>query len=529
MKEAGMENNKAFKVTYTTLDPAGLEAFHQAYNEAVKEVKTQFGRSHPHYIGGKEIRKKEEFLDTSPINRELLIGKFQGGGTAELNAAVEAASSAFHSWRDLNYKERCIIMRKAAQLIARKKYELAAIMSYEAGKNRLEAMGDVEESADLILYYCSQMERAEGFVLSMSKLSPNERAVSVLRPFGVWMIISPFNFPLALATGMSAGVLIAGNTAVFKPSSDTPFIGLKLYEIYREAGIPEGVINFITGPGANFEEATFQNKAIAGLVFTGSSEVGMKIYHGFSRDYPRPCILEMGSKNPAIVTENADLDMAAEGVMKSAFGLGGQKCSACSRVYVHRNVEKAFLEKLLEKTREIKIGDPTQRDIYLGPLINQRALDTFKKWTDICRKEGVIITGGHVLSDGTFAKGFFVDPTIVTGMPKEHRIFHEELFLPLLVEAPVDSLQEAIKECNKVDYGLTAGIFSQDKKEIEYFFNEVESGVLYANRRSGATTGAWPGVQPFCGWKKSGSTGKGGCGPYYVQQFMREQSRTVME
>jgi 1-pyrroline-5-carboxylate dehydrogenase len=529
MKEGRMEDDKAFKVTYTTLDPAGLEAFHQAYDEAVKGVQAQFGRSHPHYIGGKEIRKGDEFSDTSPANRELLIGKFQRGGAAELEAAAEVAASAFPSWRDLNYRERCARMRKAAQLIGEKKYELAAIMSYEAGKNRLEAMGDVEESADLIRYYCSQMERAEGFVLSMGQLSPRERSNSVLRPFGVWMVISPFNFPLALATGMSAGVLIAGNTAVFKPSSDTPFIGLKLYEIYREAGIPEGVINFITGPGSNFEEAIFKNKNIAGLVFTGSSEVGMKIYHGFSRDYPRPCILEMGSKNPAIVTENADLDMAAEGVMKSAFGLGGQKCSACSRVYVHKNVEKTFLEKLLERTRQIKIGDPAQRDIYLGPLINQRALDTFRKWTDICRKEGTIIAGGHVLSEGPFAKGFFVDPTIIGGMPKEHPIFHEELFLPLLVEAPVDSLQEAVKECNKVDYGLTAGIFSKDKKEIEYFFNEMESGVLYANRRSGATTGAWPGVQPFCGWKKSGSTGKGGCGPYYIQQFMREQSRTIME
>jgi len=420
-------------------------------------------------------------------------------------------------------------MRNAAELISEKKFELAAIMSHEAGKNRLEAMGDVEESADLIRYYCSQMEEAGGFVRKMGQLSPNENTSGVLRPYGVWAVIAPFNFPLALATGMSAGVLIAGNTAVFKPSSDTPFTGLKLYEIYREAGVPEGVFNFVTGPGANFEEAFFQNKKISGLVFTGSFEVGIRLYRGFSQDYPRPCILEMGSKNPAIVTEKADLNMAAEGVMKSAYGLGGQKCSACSRVYVHKKVEEEFIKKLMENIEKIKIGDPTERDIYLGPLINQSAVDTFKEWIDICGSDGKILKGGHILTESSFAKGFFVEPTLVTEIPKDHRIFHEELFLPLLVEAPVDSLEEAVEECNKVDYGLTAGVFSQDEKEIEYFFNEVESGVLYANRHSGATTGAWPGVQPFCGWKRSGSTGKGGCGPYYVQQFMREQSRTKME
>ncbi|NIM90576.1 MAG: aldehyde dehydrogenase family protein [Candidatus Aminicenantes bacterium] len=524
-----MGKEKGFKVTYTTADPAGLEAFHQAYDKAIEDVSSLFGKSYSHYIAGEQVQSQEVFTDLNPTNQELLIGKFQKGEAAEFNSAVEAALAVFKTWRDQSFQQRCSIMRKAAEIIGQRKYELAAIMSLEAGKNRLEAMGDVEESADLIRYYCSQMEEAEGFVRTMGKLSPNEKAMGVLRPYGVWVVISPFNFPLALATGMSAGVLIAGNTAVFKPSSDTPLIGLKLYEIYKEAGIPDGVFNFITGPGGNFEETIFKNNKISGLVFTGSSEVGMSLYKGFSQDYPRPCILEMGSKNPAIVTQNADLDMAAEGVMKSAFGLGGQKCSACSRVYVHKKIEDFFLEKLLEKTSQIEIGDPAKRNVYLGPLINQRALEKFKTWAGICRQEGKILVGGKVLTEGSLAKGYFVEPTIVTGLPKGHKIFQEELFLPLLVEAPVDSLEEAVEECNKVDYGLTAGIFSSDQKEIEYFFKETESGVLYANRRSGATTGAWPGVQPFCGWKKSGSTGKGGCGPYYVAQFMREQSRTVME
>jgi 1-pyrroline-5-carboxylate dehydrogenase len=524
-----MKKSSDFKVTYSTSDSAEMEAFHQSFDKAVQEVSRQFGQSYPIYISGQETKTSNEFLDISPINTEITIGNFQIGTAIQLDTAVEAASKAFKSWRDKGFEARCQIMRKAAEIISEKKYELAAIMSYEAGKSRLESMGDVEESADLIRYYCAQMEDAEGYLRAMGRLSPNEEAISVLRPYGVWIVISPFNFPLALAAGMSAGVLIAGNAAVFKPSSDTPLTGLKLYDAYREAGVPDGVFNFITGPGRNFEEAIFQNKKIAGLVFTGSSEVGMKIYNGFSRSFVRPCILEMGGKNPAIVAESADLDMAAEGVMKSAYGLQGQKCSACSRVYVHKKIEEEFLEKLLTRIQQIKIGNPTERDVYLGPLINEKAMDKFRLWAEICKNEGKVLTGGNVLTEGDFDKGFFVEPTLVTGMPKDHTIFFEELFLPLLVEASVDSVEEAIEECNKVDYGLTAGIFSQDEEEINFFFDEIETGVLYANKRTGATTGAWPGVQPFCGWKNSGSTGKGGCGPYYVQQFMREQSRTVMK
>jgi 1-pyrroline-5-carboxylate dehydrogenase len=524
-----MQKGTKFKVTYSTSDSAEMEVFHQLYDQAVQDATRLFYQTYPIFISGKEIKTRNEFVDISPTDRDRIIGKFQVGTDLELNKAVDAAYQAFGSWRDMGFEARCQIMRKAAEIISEKKYELAAIMSYEAGKSRLESMGDVEESADLIRYYCSQIEDSKGFLRPMGRLSPNEEATGVLRPYGVWIVISPFNFPLALAAGMSSGALIAGNTAVFKPSSDTPLTGLKLYEIYREAGVPERVFHFITGSGRNFEAAIFRNKKIAGLVFTGSSEVGMKIFNGFSQQIVRPCILEMGGKNPAIVTESADLDMAAEGVMKSSYGLGGQKCSACSRVYVHKKVEEEFLEKLVGKIKQIKIGDPTKRDVYLGPMINQKAVDKFRLWSEICRNEGKILIGGNILTDGDFGKGFFVEPTLVTGMGKDHRIFVEELFLPLLTEASVDSLEEAIKECNKADYGLTAGIFSQDKGEINYFFNEIETGVLYANKRTGATTGAWPGVQPFCGWKNSGSTGKGGCGPYYVQQFMREQSRTIMK
>jgi len=265
------------------------------------------------------------------------------------------------------------------------------------------------------------------------------------------------------------------------------------------------------------------------MVFTGSYEVGMKLYRSFTQDYPRPIITEMGGKNPAIVTRNADLDEAAEGVMRSAFGYDGQKCSANSRVYVEKSVAREFVDKLVSRTREITVGDPTRRESWMGPVINQRALDTFTTATADARADGgTIEVGGEVLRDGDTERGFFPTPTVVTGLPLEHRLFRDELFVPFLVIGEVDSLEQALEESNASAYGLTAGIFSHDESEVRRFLDTIQAGVVYVNRRAGATTGAWPGIQSFGGWKGSGSSGKSGLGPYYVQQFLREQSQTVM-
>jgi 1-pyrroline-5-carboxylate dehydrogenase len=261
------------------------------------------------------------------------------------------------------------------------------------------------------------------------------------------------------------------------------------------------------------------------MVFTGSYEVGMRLYKSFTKDYPRPIITEMGGKNPAIVTRNADLDVAAEGAMRSAFGFDGQKCSALSRVYVERPVAREFVDRLVEKVREITVGDPTQRENWMGPVINQRALDKFSNAVAEARRDGgTIEIGGEVDAE----KGFYPSPTVVTGLPLDHRLFREELFVPFLVVGAVDSLEEALSHANGTAYGLTAGIFSRDDTEVRRFLDTIEAGVVYVNRRAGATTGAWPGIQSFGGWKGSGSSGKGGLGPYYVQQFLREQSQTVI-
>jgi 1-pyrroline-5-carboxylate dehydrogenase len=264
------------------------------------------------------------------------------------------------------------------------------------------------------------------------------------------------------------------------------------------------------------------------VVFTGSKAVGLRIHAGMSARWIKPCLMELGGKNAAVVTASADLDAAAEGVMRSAFSLQNQKCSATSRVYVDRSVVVPFLERLVEKTRAIRMGDPTERDVFFGPVINQRSVERFERAVVQARSEGTIVLGGERLRGGVFDKGHFVAPTIAR-LPLSSSLYREELFVPLLAVGEVNGLDEAIAESNAAEYGLTAGIFSADREEVERFFDEIEAGVCYANKRSGATTGAWPGAQAFCGWKGSGSTGKGGCGPYYVAQFLREQNRTVIE
>lgn len=254
----------------------------------------------------------------------------------------------------------------------------------------------------------------------------------------------------------------------------------------------------------------------------------MRMVKEFSSAFPKPALMELGGKNPTYVAETANLDDAASGVMKSAFGLQGQKCSACSRVYIHEKVYDAFVAKLVEKSKAIVCGDPTQKDVYFGPVVNAKAVKTFDGAVESAKKGGKILLGGKRLTGPVFDKGHFVEPTIVE-LPLDHEIFMRELFVPILAVGKVKDMDQAIAESNRAEYGLTAGIFSAKKEEIQKYFDEIESGVCYANRPTGATTGAWPGVQSFCGWKGSGSTGKGGCGPYYVTQFMREQSRTIME
>jgi 1-pyrroline-5-carboxylate dehydrogenase len=517
------------KITYATLK-ADNEELHSGFEEAVERVRAGFGAHHRNVIDGSEVDGAGSFEVRSPIDSDIVLGSFASGTAADIDRAVAVARAAQPAWAATPWQERLAILRAAAELISDRLMDLSAIMSYEVGKNRIESLGEVEESADLIRYYAQTMEDNAGYDHPMGNLGdPAVHTRSILRPHGVFAVVSPFNFPMALAAGPTSAAMMAGNTVVFKPSTASPLSAVKLMEAYRDAGVPDGVVNMVMGPGETVGQALQDHPGIDGIVFTGSYEVGMRLFHSFSKQWPRPCIVEMGGKNPAIVTRNADLDEAAEGIMRAAFGFGGQKCSANSRVYVERPVHDQLVQKLVEKTEQIVIGDPIQRANWLGPIIDQRAVDRHQQAVSEARRDGTVFTGGEHLTDGDLARGFYVEPTVVGGLPADHRVFRDEFFAPLTAVAPVDSLDEALTLANDTVYGLTAGVYCEDPAEVQQFLDRIHAGVLYINRRAGATTGAWPGVQAFGGWKGSGSTGKAGLSMYYVAQFMREQSHTIVD
>jgi 1-pyrroline-5-carboxylate dehydrogenase len=353
--------------------------------------------------------------------------------------------------------------------------------------------------------------------------------MSVMRPHGAWAVISPFNFPVDLAAGMAGAALLTGNTAVLKPTSAAPLTGLRLYRAFIDGGVPAGAINYITGPGGPFGEAAVSSPDVDGIAFTGSRDAGMWLHRNFSarQQYPKPLVAEMGSKNPVIVTAKADMEKAAEGVARAAFGYSGQKCSATSRVYVEGSIARDFIDSLKARTGALKVGDPRERDMFMGPVIDEKAMKTFADAVEICRKDGgTVITGGKIRGEGRLSRGYYPEPTLVSGLPGGHPLERRELFVPFVVIDTFSTLEEALGRANDTEYGLTAGIFSEDEEEVEAFFSEIRFGVCYANRRGGATTGAWAGHQPFGGWKASGSTGKGVGGPYYLLSYLREQAQT---
>jgi 1-pyrroline-5-carboxylate dehydrogenase len=517
------------KITYATLRNDN-EELHALYDAGIARARARLGTHHQNWVAGSGRDGEGAFELRSPIDRGILVGTFARGTRQDVRDAVTAARAAQPGWCHMPWRERLEILRRAAERISERQMEYAALMAIEVGKNRLEALGEVEESADLIRYYADVYERNNGYVHPMDNLGDSTvHTQSVLRPFGVFAVISPFNFPMALAAGPSAGALMAGNGVVFKPATASAMSGVVLAEAYRDAGLPDGLFNLVMGPGESVGQEIQENPGIDGIVFTGSYEVGMGIFRTFSKRWPKPCIVEMGGKNPAIVTAKADLEEAADGIVRSAFGFGGQKCSANSRVYVERPVHDELVKLLVRKTEEVTIGDPLVRTNWLGPIIDERAVGRYLAAVADARRDGCVLTGGERVVDGDLARGTFVKPTIVGHLPADHRLFQDELFVPFTAVHAVDSLDEALHLANDSTYGLTAGVYSEDPSEIDRFLDEIESGVLYVNRRAGATTGAWPGVQAFGGWKGSGSTGKAGLSLYYPAHFMREQSHTVVD
>ncbi len=521
----------AFKLTYATMfNPP--EELHKGFDGAVAKLKQNLGKEYGMIINGKDVFADEKWEDHSPVNTDWILARLQKGNAAHAAQAISAARAAFPKWSHTPWQERVKLVRKAASLIEQRIFDLGAAMALEVGKNRMESLGDVQETADLMYYSATMMEQNNGFVKPMGKdplVGYDATNVSVLRPYGVWLIISPFNFPFALTGGPTGAALVAGNTVVIKPATDTAWI-VRLYaECLRDAGFPDGVVNFVTGPGSTLGQALVDSKELDGATFTGSFDVGMKMYRDFAtRNYVRPVILELGGKNPAIVSRHANLADAATGIMRSAFGLQGQKCSAASRVLVEEPVYDDLLGRLKDMTEKLVIGDPTERNTYIGPVVNNSSYNDFKNFTEEIDQAGArFLTGGHVKTGGMFDKGYYCEPTFVTDLPFEHRLWQYEMFLPITTIGKVNDLDEAMKIANNVNYGLTAGFYGAPS-ETDWFFDNIQAGTTYANRPQGATTGAWPGFQPFGGWKGSGASGKNGGGLYYVQLYMHEQIRTLI-
>lgn len=516
----------ALKITYSTMS-ADNEELNQAYDEAVARIRPNLGKDHPFFINGAEHYTEDKYEERSPIDSDIVVGRYSQADPEAVSAAVAAAKRAQPEWEAKGWKARVELLREAGDIMESRIFDLAAIVAIEVGKTRLEALADVAETVEFFRYHTSQMEANNGFVRELGQLSEQEKNVSVLRPHGVWGVISPFNFPMALAGGPTIAALVTGNTVVLKPSNVGALGGLELYRVMMEAGIPPGVVHLITGAGPVAGDALVHHPDVRGFTFTGSYPVGMSIFKSFATDYPKPVIAEMGGKNPAIVTRTAELDDAAEGVLRGAFGFQGQKCSATSRVYVEKPVYDEFVDRLVAKTAELKVGNPLEREPFLGPVIDRAAVSRFKEAVaETTDSGGEILAGGRVIEDGELARGNFVEPTVVTA-PMSSWIWKNELFMPFVVVGPVDSLEEAIQQANDTEYGLCAGIFAGTHEEQHEFFNRIEAGVTYANRKAGATTGAWPGIQSFGGWKGSGTTGTG-FSPWYLRQYLREQSRTVV-
>ncbi len=507
------------------------ESMHVEFERALGVVRGRLGADHPLYINGLNVWGAGFIEKTSPIRHEL-IGRFSAAGRAELEAAVTAAARAHSAWRGLEVSARVALMHRVAQLIEERVYLIAAALCLEVGKNRLEALAETQETADFFKIYADEFQASGGFDRPLpDDPLPNVRSRnrSVLKSHGVWAVVAPFNFPLALAGGPTAAALVTGNTVVLKGASDAPWATRLLADCIADAGVPPGVFNLLWGQGSEVGAALCQHPNIAGLTFTGSYEVGMSLCrHMVSGAYVRPCIAEMGGKNACIVTESADLDQAVPGIIRSAFGLGGQKCSALSRLYVEASVMDKLAQRLIQAMQALAIGDPTQRQHWLGPLISERAVAKYESFIQQLHAGGAqIVSGGSRLVTGELAKGCYVAPTLAAAAAT-HPLMSVEMFAPILMMSAVPDVEHGVALANDTPLGLTAGIYGS-ASDVAYFLEHIEAGTLYVNRQLGATTGAWPGYQAFTGWKGSGSTNKGIGSFYYLSQYLREQSQTVIE
>jgi 1-pyrroline-5-carboxylate dehydrogenase len=495
-----------------------------AMRQAIEQVRSELGKEYPLIINGEKIELSTKFKSINPAKKDEVIGIFSDADAdAEnlVNKALDAATKTFETWRFVPAKERAEYLFRAAEIIRNRKHYFSAWMIFEVGKTWAEADGDTAEAIDFLEFYGREMLRwAEEQPITPSPL-PEKNEFEYI-PLGVGAIIPPWNFPLAILVGMTMSAVVTGNTTVLKPSPDAPTIAYKFMEVLEEIGLPAGVVNYVVGSGTKVGELMVSSPKTRFISFTGSKAVGLHIYEQAAKTQPgqrwmKRVVAEMGGKDAIIVCEDADLDSAALGVVQSAFGFQGQKCSACSRLIVDEKVHDELLEKVKALTEKLKIGEPTDAETQMTAVINQKAYDRAVSAVKTALDEGgELICGGK----GDDSQGFYIEPTIIKNVKAGSTIEQNEIFAPVLAVIKVKNYNEALEVANGTEYGLTGAVYSTSKENLERAKREFHVGNLYLNRKC---TGALVGVHPFGGFNMSGTDSKAG-GREYLLQFMQGKS-----
>ncbi len=485
---------------------------------AIAAVQQQYGQKYPLIIGGKRIFKKEKIASRNPSNISEVVGFVSKAGQSDIDRAMKIAWDAFEQWKRVPAEDRAAYLLKAAEIMRQRRLELNAWMISEVGKNYAEADADTCEAIDFLEYYAREAIKF-GKDQPVVRI-PTERNRYFYIPLGVGVIIPPWNFPLAILTGMTSAAIAAGNTVLLKPASDSPVMGYLLAEILHEAGLPDGVLNFVPGSGSEIGDYLVQHPKTRFISFTGSKEVGLRINKLAAQPQPgqiwiKRVIAEMGGKDAIIVDAEADLDAAVQGVLISAYGFQGQKCSACSRAIVDRKVYDEFLERLLAGVEKYYVDD-ARLNPPVGPVVSAAAEKKILKYIQIGKKEGKLVYGGKKLSiEGK--EGYYIQPTIFTDVDPHARIAQEEIFGPVLAVIKAKNYDDALRIANDTEYGLTGSVYSTNQEKLDRAAVEFHVGNLYFNRKC---TGALVGVHPFGGFNMSGTDSKAG-GPDYLLLYMQ--------
>jgi 1-pyrroline-5-carboxylate dehydrogenase len=497
-------------------DPENARQMRHALDQLVSHLGCEYSL----IIGGKRLKTTEKIRSINPARPAQVVGVHQKAGAAQAEAAMSAALRAFESWSRTAVEERASLLLGAAAIIRRRKFEFMAWLIYEVGKNWAEADADAGEAIDFLEFYAREALRLAASTTPIQY--PGERDELFYIPLGAGAVISPWNFPFAIMAGMTAAAIVSGNTVILKPSSDAPTIAARFVEALEEAGLPDGVVNFCPGSGASFGNAIVEHPKTRFISFTGSKAVGLEIHERAAHTQPgqiwiKRTILEMGGKDSILVCEDADLDAAIAGVVASAFGFSGQKCSACSRAIIEAPVYDIFIERLRERAAALSIGDPAvNHDI--GPVINQAALNSMLRYIEAGKIDGRLIVGGNA---PTFPEGgYFLEPTIFADVAPSAVIAQEEIFGPVLALIKVSNFDEGLRVANNTEYGLTGSVYSSNRERLNRARREFHVGNLYFNRKC---TGAMVGAHPFGGFNMSGTDSKAG-GPDYLYLFTQAKS-----